>query len=95
MKTPIALPASAKPYRKIGPFDAATLPAGLLAEHRLKEAVWANVAIVEGSVDFVWDDGRQDDRVTLTKGDNQLVTPTTPHHLEVGGPFQLTIEFWT
>lgn len=94
MKTPIALPASAKPYRKIGPFDAATLPAGLLTEHRLKEAVWGKVEILDGSVDFVWDDGRQDNRHTLKKGDTQLVTPTTPHHLEVAGPVQLTIEFW-
>jgi tellurite resistance-related uncharacterized protein len=88
------MPASAVPYRKIGPFDAASLPAGLLAEHRLKEGVWGKLEMLDGSLDFVWDDGRQDDRCRICAGDVQIVTPTTPHHLETSGPFRLTIEFW-
>lgn len=94
MSNQVALPASATPYRKIGPFDAATLPSGLRAEHRLKEDVWGKLELLEGSVDFVWDDGRTDNRHRLAKGNIQLVTPTTPHHLEVSGTFRLTIEFW-
>jgi tellurite resistance-related uncharacterized protein len=89
-----ALPASAAPYRKIGPFDATTLPSGLRAEHRLKEDVWGKLELLEGSVDFVWDDGRTANRHRLATGNIQWVTPTTPHHLEVSGPFRLTIEFW-
>ena len=94
MSNPAVLPASATPYRKIGPFDAATLPSGLRTEHRLKEDVWGKLELLEGSVDFVWDDGRTDKRHRLVTGNIQLVTPTTPHHLEVSGPFRLTIEFW-
>ena len=86
------LPADAVPYRTIGPFDAQTLPAGLRAEHRLKEGTWGVLALSAGALRFVWDDdlgGTDELRAPATFA----VPPQVPHHVESEGPFTLTIAF--
>ena len=86
------LPPGSVAYRTIGPFDGHTLPAGLRAEHRLKEGTWGLLELSAGSLRFVWDDEKG--------GVDKLVAPTTlvvppqiPHHVESDGPFTLTIAF--
>ena len=88
-------PSGLSAYRKIGPFDAESLPAGLLREHRLKEGTWANLTVLEGEIGFVWDDPESDGAVTvLAAGDCVYVPPLILHHLEVReGTFRLEIEF--
>jgi tellurite resistance-related uncharacterized protein len=87
-----ALPVGAVAYRTIGPFDAATLPAGLRAEHRLKPGAWGLLELTEGSLRFVWDDeqGGSDELVAPVR---LVVPPQVPHHVEGEGPFALTIAF--
>ena len=51
-----ALPEEAQIYRSIGPFDAQTVPKGLLGKHDLKPGAWARLCVTGGSVSFVWDD---------------------------------------
>ena len=86
------LPAGAVAYRTIGPFDAATLPAGLRAEHRLKPGAWGLLELTAGSLSFVWDDeeGGLDELVAPVR---LVVPPQVPHHVEGEGPFALTIAF--
>jgi tellurite resistance-related uncharacterized protein len=86
------LPYGSAAYRSIGPFDAQTLPAGLRAEHRLKEGTWGLLELTEGSLRFVWDDedGGADD---LAAPATLIVPPQVPHHVEGAGPFSLTIAF--
>jgi tellurite resistance-related uncharacterized protein len=86
------LPAGSEAYRTIGPFDANTLPAGLRAEHRLKEGTWGLLTLSEGSLRFVWDDeqGGADD---LSAPTILVVPPQVLHHVEVTGPFVLSIAF--
>lgn len=86
------MPSGHVAYRTIGPFDAASLPAGLRAEHRLKPGAWALLSLTEGALRFVWDDA--------TGGAEDLVAPATlvvpeqvPHHVEGDGPFAVTITF--
>ncbi|HMO75216.1 MAG TPA: DUF1971 domain-containing protein [Sphingopyxis sp.] len=86
------LPESASCYRRIGPFEADTIPAGLLRRHDLKSGVWGLLHIVAGAVRFRWDDAAGGSRL-LVAGDTMLVPPTVPHHLETGGPVTLTIAF--
>ena len=52
------LPSGIESYRSIGPFDAASFPKGLRAEHRLKEGAWAIINLTQGSLRFVWMMGR-------------------------------------
>lgn len=84
---------SLEPYRQIGPFDADSLPRGLLAEHRLKPGSWGRVTMLSGTIGFAWDDDAAGDPITLSAGDVMLVPPQRPHHLELCGPFVLQIEF--
>ncbi|HEU4497815.1 MAG TPA: DUF1971 domain-containing protein [Sphingomicrobium sp.] len=86
------LPADAVSYRRIGPFDEHSLPSGLLREHQLKEDVWAVLTMVDGTIGFAWDD---DDggEVDLTAPATLVIPPSVPHHVDLRGPFTLTIEF--
>lgn len=86
------LPHGSVAYRTIGPFDAQTLPAGLRAEHRLKEGTWVLLELSEGTLRFVWDDeaGGAEDLVAPA---TLVVPPQVLHHVEGDGPFSLTIAF--
>ncbi len=81
-------------YRLIGPFDADSLPRGLLAEHRLKPGIWGRLTMLVGAIDFNWDDeGAASEPITLKAGDVLMVPPQRPHHLKLRGSFELQIEF--
>jgi len=78
--------------REIGPFSAASIPRGLLAEHRLKPGRWARLDLREGTLDFVWDDGsNQSERMVAPA--TIMVPPETPHHLELQGEIVVSITF--
>lgn len=87
-----ALPVGSRTYRTIGPFNPATLPSGLRAEHSLKEGVWAMLKVSEGSLRFVWDDTEGGD-VDLVAPSELLIPPLVMHHVEGEGPFRVTIAF--
>ena len=80
-------------YRSIGPFDSETLPKGLLREHQLKPGSWARLSVHSGSVNFHWDDVSGGKKEHLEAEGSVLVPPQVPHHLEIDGPFLLTIDF--
>ena len=86
------LPESARSYRQIGPFEAGTIPAGLLRRHDLKPGVWGTLHILSGNIRFCWDDDAGGSRL-LGTDDTMLVPPTIAHHLEIAGPVTLTIDF--
>lgn len=87
-----ALPEEAQIYRSIGPFDAQTVPKGLLGKHDLKPGAWARLCVTKGSVSFVWDDP-QGGIELLTAGMEIIVPPCIPHHLELSGLLEFTIHF--
>lgn len=89
---PSRLPEGADAYRMIGPFDAASLPAGLRRTHDLKQGTWGRVRLEQGSLSFVWEDGAGG-REDLTAPAEIVVPPQVPHHVE-GGDFHLTITFY-
>ena len=86
------LPRDSEPYRTIGPFNPATLPAGLTAEHRLKPGVWALVELTQGAIEFLWDDAKGG-RHTLSAPAALVVPPEVAHHVETQSDFSLTISF--
>ena len=91
-KRPSQLPEGAEPYRTIGPFDAATLPAGLRRTHDLKQGTWGLVSLAEGSLSFVWED-EEGGRAELSAPVEIVVPPQVQHHVE-GDDFRLTITFY-
>ena len=86
------LPDDAHVYRSIGPFDAQSVPRGLLGKHDLKPGAWARLCVTAGSVKFVWDDSAGGSEL-LTAGVEMIVPPCVPHHLELCGPLEFTIHF--
>lgn len=89
------LPAGLDAYRTLGPFDAGSLPKGLLREHTLKEGTWARLSVRSGAIRFIWDDaGHQEGAEIITAGTLVVIPPIVPHHLEkTDGDFELTVQF--
>lgn len=87
-----ALFPGADPYRRIGPFDADTIPAGLRRRHDLKPGAWGVLHILSGGLRFCWDDEQGGCRM-LSAGERMLIPPAVPHHLETSGPVTITIAF--
>lgn len=78
--------------REIGPFDAITLPRGLLSQHRLKAGRWGWLRLREGRVRLVWEDG-SGDGVDLVAPASAMIPPEVPHHLELRGDVRLDLAF--
>lgn len=87
-----SLPEAAVIYRSIGPFDAQTVPKGLLGKHNLKPGAWVRLCVVAGSVRFVWDDPQGGSEL-VTAGIELIVPPCIPHHLELCDSLKFTIHF--
>jgi tellurite resistance-related uncharacterized protein len=86
------LPDSLEVARTAGPFDEATLPAGLQRDHRVGERTWGLLRILEGSVGFVMDTNPP---VTedLRAGDTQAIPPGVTHAVHLRGPTRLQVDF--
>jgi tellurite resistance-related uncharacterized protein len=86
----IALPPSARQYKRVGPFSEQTLPEGLCGEHRTKPGTWARIVVTEGQLAY-----HVRGRVQLlAPGDVGLVEPEVPHRVEPLGAVTLHVEFW-
>lgn len=89
-----ALPSrSALPYRITPEFDEENIPAPLLCEHSLKAGTWGVLRVREGLIHFV----KGSDRANPSHHDPQtpaIISPETPHHLELVGPVKFHIEFY-
>ncbi|HZU72619.1 MAG TPA: DUF3565 domain-containing protein [Acidimicrobiales bacterium] len=88
----LELPEGLEVARGVGPFDDATVPAGLRRQHRVAAHTWALIRLARGSAELAvaTDPPRT---VQLSEGESVAVPPEVPHTLGVHGPVQLTIEF--
>jgi tellurite methyltransferase len=86
------LPAGAAPYKVIGPFSEATIPAGFLRKHALKPGVWGRIVVLDGQVRYVIE---RDPEVSfvLLPGEPGIVLPEEPHRVEAIGPVHFQVEF--
>lgn len=74
------MPAGYAEYRRTAVFDAATVPKGLLREHRTKVGTWGVLHVLGGELDFVV---LQPERgaTRLRAGDTQIIVSAVPHEL--------------
>ncbi len=86
------LPAGLRVSRTAGPFDAATVPAGLRNAHRVPEGTWGLLRVIEGSASIVIETDPPL-AARLDAGDAQPIPPGVPHAVSVEGPVRLTVEF--
>ncbi len=87
-------PAGLAVVRTAGPFDAATLPAGLLKDHVVADGTWGCLHVLEGRVTFCLR-AEPPSIVDLGAGEQQNIPPGLPHALILAGPVRLTIDFLT
>lgn len=71
---------------------AAEVPAGLLRAHQVAEGVWGLLRVYAGSVRFV--DEATGAGQDLGAGDEQVIPPVTPHHVEPGADAQMSVSFY-
>ena len=77
--------------RTAGPFDEATLPAGLRRTHRVGASTWGVLVVRTGTARLTLETDPVID-VVLRGGDRQAIPPLVPHLLVVTGPFELAVE---
>jgi len=95
------LPDNVSAYKRTATFTEATLPAGLLGEHRTRADTWGVIHVLRGEVLYrilgpVGDSSAADlaalEEHLLRPGVPGIVEPTVPHHLELRGPVELYVE---
>ena len=86
------LPAGLQPSRTAGPFDAASLPAGLRRTHRIAAATWGVLRVVRGSAHL---DIEVDPPLhrRLEAGDSQPIPPEAPHLVALDDAGVIEIDF--
>ena len=78
--------------RTAGPFDTATLPMGLRADHRVADGRWAMLRVLEGAVGFTMDTDPPV-AVHLVVGDEQAIPPKVAHRVIVEHGMWIVIDF--
>jgi tellurite methyltransferase len=86
------LPEGLNVVRTAGPFDAASLPAGLLKDHVVADGTWGCLRVIGGNVTFSLRT-EPPTIVRLGAGDQQAIPPGLPHGLTLDGPVRLAIDF--
>ena len=86
------LPAGLHTVRTAGPFDADSVPAGLRAQHRVADATWGMLRVIDGSVVIRLDTQPATVR-RLCAGDEQAIPPLVQHRLEIDAPVTLVVDF--
>ena len=79
--------------RTAGPFEAETVPAGLRTWHRVADATWGCLCVLEGSLTNTFDLPPPFD-VQLEEGARQPISPGVRHLVRLDGPVRFTVEFF-
>jgi tellurite resistance-related uncharacterized protein len=78
--------------RIAGPFDEATLPAGLRRAHRVADRTWGVLEVLDGQVDFEMATEPRIE-VRLGAGARQPIPPGVPHQVTLVGPARVAVDF--
>lgn len=89
---PDTLPAGVRLVRTTPVFDHDDVPVGLLGEHRVASGVWGRLVVRSGRLRFVFD-GEQPSSRVVTAGDQVVIPPQRPHHVELVGAVAFVVEF--
>jgi tellurite resistance-related uncharacterized protein len=87
----LALPPGVALTRTTPEFTADTVPAGLLAAHRVADDVWGRLCVLAGSVVFVVEGSGE--RRELHADESQVIEPGVLHHVEPSDDALFAVEF--
>lgn len=85
------LPDDVEYVRTTARFDERSVPAGLLAAHRVAAGTWAVLTVHHGGLRFVFADGPTERR--MEPGDTQVIPPLVVHHLVIDRPVSFDLAF--
>jgi len=68
------------------------VPVGLLRDHQTKAAVWGEIVILEGCLDYSITEPTLE-VVTLREGQNGIIEPTTLYRVTPSGSVRFYVEF--
>jgi tellurite resistance-related uncharacterized protein len=88
----VDLPDEAEFVRVTPDYDEHSVPAGLLAAHRVADGVWGRLVVRDGSIVIVFEDDPEW-RYSIAAGSSQVLPPGARHHVEIVGPVQFAVEF--
>jgi tellurite resistance-related uncharacterized protein len=80
-------------YRETKWFDADTVPAGLLSEHRTREGVWGRLEVEAGTLALCFA-APLNERVELEAGQWAAIPPALTHHVELGAGARFRVVFY-
>jgi tellurite resistance-related uncharacterized protein len=83
---------AAEPYKTTPVFDEVTLPEAIRSAHSTKPGVWGLLRIIEGEARLVFHEPSR--TVEVTPDSPGLIVPEAVHHVELGGPVRLRVEFY-
>jgi tellurite methyltransferase len=89
---PHELPDGLELVRTTKVFDDATVPKGLLSEHRIADDVWGRLVVHTGALQLVFDDDPGRPR-RVQSGGSTVIPPGRLHHVVLTGPCTFAIEF--
>ena len=87
------LPSGLDLARTTAVFSNDTVPAGLLAAHKVATGVWGRLVVRSGSVGFRFED-RPEELLLASAGESIVIPPERPHHVEIDGPTEFVVEFY-
>jgi tellurite resistance-related uncharacterized protein len=88
-----ALPTGVSLTRTTPVFDQDSVPAGLMAAHRIAAGVWGRLIVHAGTLRFVFEDAT-DRPHEIGTGGALVIPPDRPHHIEIDGPVRFAVEFY-
>lgn len=91
-----SLPAGVQSYKRTAVFTEASVPAGLLSDHRTKEGVWGLIHVEQGRLLYRVTDPRRTafERILSAGEAPGVVEPTIAHHVQLDGQTAFWVEFF-
>ena len=93
MSNPLgSLPVGLEPYRRTDTFTKATVPAGLLRDHKTKAGVWGLIQVLQGTLTYrIAATGHE---IVLSPGVTGIVEPAILHSVALSDDAEFFVEFW-
>lgn len=86
------LPGGLAVVRVAGPFDEATMPAGLRRAHRVHTGTWACIRVLEGTLRISMQTEPPIER-HIAAGGGQAIPPEVEHEVSLSGPVRFEVDF--
>lgn len=80
-------------YSETPLFTAESVPDKLLKAHATKDGVWGKLLVLEGCLHYIVP-GPPASRSLIAAGEQGVIEPTVPHHLELAGPVAFKVAFY-